>query len=121
MWMASTTTTPDRLDVAPNEWVFNHPFFLILNLAVGGNFGGTVADDLTTPQTMLVDYVRVYQAPDSAERFTAAIVDDFSGWRQITIPFRDFTRSAEQPANAPDDGLDLGAVTGYGFVLPDGC
>ena len=30
-------------NVAPNEWVFNHPFYLIMNLAVGGNFGGTIS------------------------------------------------------------------------------
>lgn len=40
---------------------FNHPFHMILNVAVGGNLPG--APDLTTPfpQTMEVDYVRVYQ------------------------------------------------------------
>lgn len=48
-------------DVAPNRWVFDHPFFLILNVAVGGNLGGPVADDIPLPQTMLVDYVRVYR------------------------------------------------------------
>jgi beta-glucanase (GH16 family) len=48
-------------DVAPNEWVFDHPFFLILNVAVGGNLGGPVAPDTTFPQTMTVDYVRLYQ------------------------------------------------------------
>ena len=42
------------------RWVFDHPFFMILNLAVGGNFGG--APDATTvfPQRLRVDYVRVY-------------------------------------------------------------
>jgi beta-glucanase (GH16 family) len=48
-------------DVAPNEWVFDHPFFLILNVAVGGNLGGPVAPDTTFPQTMTVDYVRLYE------------------------------------------------------------
>ena len=40
-------------------WVFDHPFFLILNVAVGGNWPG--APDATTqfPQEMMVDYVRV--------------------------------------------------------------
>ena len=41
------------------EWFF----FLILNLAVGGAFGGPVAPDTVFPQSMLVDYVRVYQRP----------------------------------------------------------
>jgi beta-glucanase (GH16 family) len=30
-------------DVAPNEWVFNHPFFMLLNQAIGGNFGGAIS------------------------------------------------------------------------------
>ena len=36
------------------------------------------------------------------------------------MPFAAFTRSAEQPAGAPDDGLGLDEVWGYGFALPDG-
>ncbi|MCO5204676.1 MAG: family 16 glycosylhydrolase [Anaerolineae bacterium] len=106
-------------DVAPNEWVFNHPFFLILNFAIGGNFGGSISPDLTFPQETLVDYVRVYQAPNSAERFDATFVDDFTGWQQITLPFIGFTRSATQPDNAPNDGLGLNEVWGYGFQMPD--
>jgi len=54
------TTTPANLP-AGTTWVFDHPFFLILNVAVGGNWPGS-PDALTGfPQTMLVDYVRVYQ------------------------------------------------------------
>jgi beta-glucanase (GH16 family) len=42
------------------RWVFDHPFYLLLNVAVGGDWPG--APDATTifPQTMMVDYVRVY-------------------------------------------------------------
>jgi beta-glucanase (GH16 family) len=42
------------------RWVYDHPFFMILNIAIGGAFPG--APDATTqlPQTMTVDYVRVY-------------------------------------------------------------
>jgi len=43
------------------EWVFNHPFYIILNLAVGGNYPGSPNSQTVFPQTMLVDYVRVYQ------------------------------------------------------------
>jgi beta-glucanase (GH16 family) len=39
---------------------FNQNFFIILNLAMGGNFGGTVDPALTTDQ-MEIDYVRVYR------------------------------------------------------------
>jgi beta-glucanase (GH16 family) len=43
------------------NWVFDHPFFVILNLAVGGHFDGDPASDAIFPATMLVDYVRVYR------------------------------------------------------------
>ena len=39
---------------------FNHNFFLIMNLAMGGNFGGAV-DPSVNGGTMEVDYIRVYQ------------------------------------------------------------
>ncbi len=107
-------------DVAPNEWVFNDPVFLILNMAIGGNFGGPVSDDLTFPQEMKVDYVRVYQGPDTAERWEATFADNFEGWQQVVIPFTSLTRSADQPDGAPDDGLTLSEVWGYGFELPEG-
>jgi len=42
------------------EWVFDHPFYIILNLAVGGNFVGSPNANTVFPQTMLVDYVKVY-------------------------------------------------------------
>lgn len=45
----------------PGEWVYDHPFFIILNLAVGGNYVGFPTDDTNFPQTMLIDYVKVYE------------------------------------------------------------
>ena len=42
-------------------WVFNHPFFILLNVAVGGDWPGNPAGTTVFPQTMQVDYVRVYQ------------------------------------------------------------
>lgn len=47
---------------APGEWVFNQPFFLILNVAVGGNFGGPPNNFTPFPGVMAVDYVRVYKS-----------------------------------------------------------
>jgi hypothetical protein len=44
------------------EWPFDQPFYLILNLAVGGNWGGKEGVDASIwPQRMEVDYVRVYK------------------------------------------------------------
>lgn len=44
------------------EWVFEHPFFFILNLAVGGNWPGKPDESTPDPARVLVDYVRVYKA-----------------------------------------------------------
>ena len=53
------TRTP--ADVPPGKtWVYDHPFFIIMNVAVGGNWPGTPDASATFPQTMSVDYVRVY-------------------------------------------------------------
>ena len=43
------------------EWPFDQPFYVLLNLAVGGNFGGPDVDDSIFPQEFIIDYVRVYQ------------------------------------------------------------
>ena len=44
------------------EWVFNNqPFYILLNMAVGGNYVTGPTDQTVFPQTMLVDYVRVYK------------------------------------------------------------
>lgn len=43
------------------EWVFDHPFFIILNVAVGGNYLGFPTSQTPFPQTMLIDYVKVYR------------------------------------------------------------
>jgi beta-glucanase (GH16 family) len=45
-------------------WEFNQPFFIILNVAVGGNFPGAPSSSTTFPQTMKVDWVRVYSPSD---------------------------------------------------------
>lgn len=54
------TRTPADLP-AGKAWVFNHPFFIILNVAVGGGFPGNPDATTVFPQLMKVDYVRVYQ------------------------------------------------------------
>ncbi|NNF18886.1 MAG: glycoside hydrolase family 16 protein [Flavobacteriaceae bacterium] len=42
-------------------WPFDQPFYLLLNVAVGGNFGGPEIDDNIFPQEFIIDYIRVYQ------------------------------------------------------------
>ena len=50
--------TPEDVN---GEWVFDHPFYIIMNVAVGGSFPGSPNEETVFPQTMVVDYVRVYQ------------------------------------------------------------
>jgi len=54
------TVTPADLP-AGSSWVFDHPFFILLNVAVGGDWPGSPNASTVFPQTMTVDYVRVYQ------------------------------------------------------------
>jgi beta-glucanase (GH16 family) len=56
------TVTPD--DLSGREWVFDQPFFIILNLAVGGTLGGPIGLDTVFPAQYYVDYVRVYEAAE---------------------------------------------------------
>ena len=111
----------DPSEIAPNEWVFEKPFFMLLNFAIGGNFGGAIDPDNTYPQEYLVDYVRLYQGPDTAERWQTTFADTVAGWQQVTVPLGDnWSRSSGQPVGAPDDGLSLDEVWGYGFEFPRG-
>jgi len=54
-------TTPSSLP-AGTSWVYDHPFFLLLNLAVGGAWPNDPDATTVFPQQMIVDYVRVYKA-----------------------------------------------------------
>lgn len=50
-----------KKDIAPHKWPFDQPFYLILNLAIGGNWPGNPDKETVFPKYMFVDYVRVYQ------------------------------------------------------------
>ncbi len=58
------TRTPADLPKGA-KWVYDHPFFVLLNVAVGGYWPGNPDATSTFPQEMLVDYVRVYRKPES--------------------------------------------------------
>lgn len=59
------SVTPARLPKNA-RWVFNTPKFMLLNLAVGGHWPGNPNNTTVLPQSMLVDYVRVYSKNPSA-------------------------------------------------------
>lgn len=88
--------TPEDLDGRP--WKFDHNFFIILNLAVGGDWPGSPDGTTIFPQKYLIDYVRVYQrqnqdyepAPDksfialkAAANNKFVTVDKFVGDRKL--------------------------------------
>jgi len=54
------TRTPADLPKG-TKWVYQHKFFILLNVAVGGSWPGDPDRSSVFPQTMLVDYVRVYK------------------------------------------------------------
>jgi beta-glucanase (GH16 family) len=56
---AYETFTPSN--IGPNTWVFNNPFYFLFSMEIGGTWPGAPTASTSFPQTMLVDYVRVYQ------------------------------------------------------------
>ena len=61
--------TPEDVEEETNGegvWVFNKPFYILMNLAVGGTFVGAPNAETQFPQTMLVDYVRVYELDENS-------------------------------------------------------
>ena len=54
------TVTPEDLP-SGTTWVYDHPFFILLNVAVGGDWPGNPDSTISFPQVMLVDYVRVFE------------------------------------------------------------
>ena len=89
------TVTPTTAGVN-GQWVFNSPFFILLNLAIGGGgFPGFTDGSTPNPATMLVDYVRVYRAD-------AAI--NTSVWYNIV----------NQNSNACVDATGFGTTNGTG-------
>ena len=107
------TATPQDAFLQGKQWVFNHPFFLLLNVAVGGNFGGAVGEDTVFPQTTLVDYVRLYQAKPQTLAFKTTFRDNFTGWQRISIPFTAFTGPVGKT-------LQPSTIQSISFKLPDG-
>ncbi|WP_088884989.1 glycoside hydrolase family 16 protein [Thermococcus gorgonarius] len=53
--------TKEQVEAMGKEWVFDKPFYIILNLAVGGNLPGPPDATTKFPARMYVDYVRVYK------------------------------------------------------------
>ena len=59
--------TRTSAELGGKKWVFNHDFYIILNLAVGGNWPGAPNSSTVFPQSYIIDYVRVYQHGSAGE------------------------------------------------------
>lgn len=57
-------------EIPGKRWVFDHPFYLLLDVAVGGNWPGSPNQHTVFPSSMLVDYVRVYRQAKPGEAST---------------------------------------------------
>jgi beta-glucanase (GH16 family) len=103
------TLTPASLP-AGKAWVFSQPQFLLLNLAVGGNWPGHPDATTTFPQRMTVDYVRVY-APGNlpGQKNETALNPRTDGTRDGLIgklgavPVSDGSSQRKAPATAPSN------------------
>ena len=107
-----TSPPPRRPFLQGKQWVFNHPFFVLLNVAVGGNFGGAVDPDTVFPAETRVDYVRLYQAKP-VEPSTSPLRRFLYGWQKVALPFSAFRRHRRL---APD----LTRISSIAFLVPGG-
>lgn len=108
-WGGFTHAFTDGVDWISQDWTaHNAVSFWIYGAETGGMIQMDIFDNRSG-------------AGDTAERWFFRFADDFTGWRNITIPFELFKRRTDfQPNGAPDDGLGLNEVSGYAFGFPTG-
>jgi len=101
-----TYQTITRAQVGEGNWVFDKPFFLLLNVAVGGVWPGAPDASTSFPQQMLVDYVRVYGQPGVPPTSTPSAVPS-------ATPTPSVTPTPSAAPSVPVRG-SAGAVRGLG-------
>ena len=90
-------------------WPFNKEFFLILNLAYGGSWGGyNGVDDTKLPHLFQIDYVRVYQLQDTEGPFSLKVDSASGGSVEISPQLDLYPEGTEVTVTAIPD-------TGYNF------
>jgi len=57
-FVANSSSIPEG-----GQWVFDHPFYFLMNLAIGGDWPGSPDSTTPNPADLLVDYVRIYRIP----------------------------------------------------------
>lgn len=120
--------TPDKIEWYANDvkyhtyskpsddyrvWPFNKEFYLILNLAYGGDWGGYAGvDDTKLPHKFLIDYVRVFQLQDSESPFELQIQSPEHGKIEIEPKLDFYPENTEVTLTAiPDSGYAFKAWT----------
>jgi beta-glucanase (GH16 family) len=124
------TVTPTSIP-SGTQWVFIRPEYLLLNVAVGGNWPGSPDATTTFPQRMLVDYVRVYAATSDAQCGGNVLTNpgfEFSGlsnWRTYGATFNTLLANSTNslPINSGSNSFKVfGQFTGavnYSGVYQD--
>jgi beta-glucanase (GH16 family) len=92
-------------------WPFDKEFYLILNLAYGGNWGGyDGVDDTKLPHKFMIDYVRVYQLQETESPFTVSIDSVAGGSVEISPKMDYYPENTEVTLTAkPDSGYTFKA------------
>ncbi|MEM6675449.1 MAG: family 16 glycosylhydrolase, partial [Planctomycetota bacterium] len=106
---------------------FDQRFHMLINLAVGGNLPGPPNGSTSFPQTLEVDWVRVYQRPDHDPDACVCLFDDMehadpfaNGWFEFDSPSVGGTIAANEFASPPGviGGVSLEAAWGGLFNTP---
>jgi beta-glucanase (GH16 family) len=102
------TQTPSNAP-AGAPWVFTHPFFILLNMAVGGDYPGNPNSNTVFPQTMLIDYVRIYA---DISQPTAILINSatISG-SDLLITGQNFVKGAKILINGKATKAEFGSST----------
>ena len=92
-------------------WPFNKEFYLILNLAYGGSWGGSAGvDDTKLPHKFLIDYVRVYQWSETEGPFSITVQPPKHGKVEISPAMDLYPENTEVTLTAiPDSGYQFKA------------
>ncbi len=106
-------------------WPFNKMFYLILNLAYGGSWGGYAGvDDTKLPHQLLIDYVRVYQLQDGPGPYTLDVRPSNGGTVRVSPEMDTYPEGTQVTLTALPDSefifkgwLHLGAANPYTFTL----
>ncbi len=106
-------------------WPFNKEFYLILNLAYGGSWGGYKGvDDSLLPHKFLIDYVRVYQLRETESPFTLTVDPAKGGAVEISPKLDSYPDGTEVTIMAiPDSGYRFkawqhqSAANPYTFII----